>query len=30
VVEKSSRVVQLIVPSGKGYFDVLRDKLKWG
>ena len=30
VVEKSSRVVELIVPSGKAYFDVLRDKLKWG
>lgn len=30
VVEKSSREVELIVPAGKGYFDVLRDKLKWG
>jgi NAD+ kinase len=30
VVVKSSRVVELIVPLGKGYFDVLRDKLKWG
>jgi len=30
VVEKSSRSVELIVPSGKSYFDVLRDKLKWG
>jgi NAD+ kinase len=30
VAEKSNRVVELIVPSGKGYFDVLRDKLKWG
>lgn len=30
VAEKSSRVVELIVPSGKSYFDILRDKLKWG
>jgi NAD+ kinase len=30
VVEKSSRSVELVVPSGKSYFDVLRDKLKWG
>ena len=30
VVEKSLRSVELIVPSGKSYFDVLRDKLKWG
>jgi NAD+ kinase len=30
VVEKSSRVVELIVPAGKSYFDVLRDKMKWG
>ena len=30
VVEKSGRSVELIVPSGKSYFDVLRDKLKWG
>jgi len=30
VVEKSSRVVELIVPKGKAYFDVLRGKLKWG
>jgi NAD+ kinase len=30
VVEKSSRVVELIVPTGKAYFDVLRGKLKWG
>jgi NAD+ kinase len=30
IVEKSSRVVELIVPPGKAYFDVLRGKLKWG
>jgi NAD+ kinase len=30
LVEKSSREVELIVPPGKSYFDVLRGKLKWG
>jgi len=30
IVEKSSRAVNLIVPAGKAYFDVLRGKLKWG
>jgi NAD+ kinase len=30
VVEKSERVVRLIEPMGKDYFDVLRGKLKWG
>jgi len=30
IVEKSSRAVDLIVPAGKVYFDVLRGKLKWG
>jgi NAD+ kinase len=30
VVRKSSRLVQLIAPEGKSFFDVLRDKLKWG
>jgi NAD+ kinase len=30
VVEKSDRVVRLIAPAGKDYFDVLRGKLKWG
>lgn len=30
LVEKSGREVELIVPAGKAYFDVLRDKLKWG
>jgi len=29
-VQKSSRQVQLVAPSGKDFFDVLRDKLKWG
>lgn len=29
-IRKSDRVVRLIVPSGKDYFDVLRSKLKWG
>ena len=29
-VLKSSRLVELIAPSGKDFFDVLRDKLKWG
>jgi NAD+ kinase len=29
-VKKSSRLIQLIAPSGKDFFDVLRDKLKWG
>ena len=29
-VKKSERRVQLITPAGKGFFDVLRDKLKWG
>lgn len=29
-VQKSGRQVQLIAPSGKDFFDVLRDKLKWG
>jgi len=29
-VRKSDRMVQLIAPSGKDFFDVLRDKLKWG
>ena len=29
-VKKSQRFVQLITPAGKGFFDVLRDKLKWG
>ena len=29
-VKKSTRMVQLIAPTGKGFFDVLRDKLKWG
>lgn len=28
--QKSHRSVQLVAPSGKGYFDILRDKLKWG
>jgi NAD+ kinase len=30
VVEKSPRVVRLIAPPDKNYFDVLRGKLKWG
>jgi len=30
IAEKSDRVVELIVPPGKAYFDVLRGKLKWG
>jgi NAD+ kinase len=30
IVQKSSRLVQLIAPQGKSFFDVLRDKLKWG
>ncbi len=29
-VVRSSAAVQLIAPSGKNYFDVLRGKLKWG
>jgi NAD+ kinase len=29
-VRKSQRLVQLIAPAGKDFFDVLRDKLKWG
>ncbi len=29
-VEQSKVVVHLIAPTGKNYFDVLRDKLKWG
>ena len=29
-VQKSGRLVQLIAPAGKEFFDVLRDKLKWG
>ena len=29
-VKKSSRLLQLIAPAGKDFFDVLRDKLKWG
>jgi NAD+ kinase len=29
-VRKSARLVQLVAPTGKGFFDVLRDKLKWG
>jgi NAD+ kinase len=29
-VHKSSRLVQLIAPAGKDFFDVLRGKLKWG
>jgi NAD+ kinase len=29
-VQKSRRLVQLIAPAGKDFFDVLRDKLKWG
>jgi NAD+ kinase len=29
-VRKSERLVQLIAPAGKDFFDVLRDKLKWG
>src|SRR5688572_1463279 len=29
-VRKSNRHVQLIAPAGKDFFDVLRDKLKWG
>jgi NAD+ kinase len=30
VVEKSPVAVELISPPNKNYFDVLRDKLKWG
>lgn len=30
VVQKSKRLVRLIAPAGKDFFDVLRDKLKWG
>jgi NAD+ kinase len=30
LVQKSQRLVQLIAPAGKDFFDVLRDKLKWG
>jgi NAD+ kinase len=29
-VRRSQRSVQLIAPAGKDFFDVLRDKLKWG
>jgi NAD+ kinase len=29
-VRKSQRRVQLITPTGKDFFDVLREKLKWG
>jgi len=29
-VRKSQRFVQLLAPRGKDYFDVLREKLKWG
>lgn len=29
-VQRSQRLVQLIAPAGKDFFDVLRDKLKWG
>jgi NAD+ kinase len=29
-VQKSRLLVQLIAPAGKDFFDVLRDKLKWG
>ena len=29
-VEASSEEVLLVVPGRKNYFDVLRDKLKWG
>jgi NAD+ kinase len=29
-VQKSKRVVRLVLPSGRSFFDVLRDKLKWG
>jgi len=29
-VRRSDRCVQLITPAGKGFFDVLREKLKWG
>ena len=29
-VRKSEREVQLVVPSGRNFFDVLRGKLKWG
>jgi NAD+ kinase len=29
-VRRSERRVQLIAPAGKNFFDVLRDKLKWG
>jgi NAD+ kinase len=30
LVRKSTRSVQLIAPAGKSFFDILRDKLKWG
>jgi NAD+ kinase len=30
IVRKSVRLVQLIAPQEKSFFDVLRDKLKWG
>ena len=30
VVRRSERLVYLIAPAGKEFFDVLRDKLKWG
>jgi NAD+ kinase len=29
-IEKSEVSVQLVAPTNKSYFDVLRDKLKWG
>jgi NAD+ kinase len=29
-IEKSDVTVQLVAPTNKSYFDVLRDKLKWG
>ena len=30
LVRKSQRLVRLIAPAGKSFFDILRDKLKWG
>lgn len=30
LIRAASEQVQLIAPAGKSYFDVLRDKLKWG
>ena len=29
-VQKSERMVRLITPAGRDFFDVLRNKLKWG